>query len=135
MRLVVDTNILIAALIRDSMTRHILIHLNAEFITLSYSEVEIQKHKAYILAKVNMQEEEFDRLRISLTKRLTLLDEQNLILYWQDAIQIMDKIDPDDTAFIAAALATKSDIWSDDKHFERQNKVKVWKTKDLVALV
>lgn len=135
MRLVVDTNILIASLIRDSMTRHILIHLNAEFITPVYSEVEIKKHKAYILAKVNMQEEEFDRLRISLTKRLILLDEHQLIPYWQDAMQIMDKIDPDDTVFIASALATNTDIWTDDKHFEKQKKVKIWKTAELLKLL
>jgi len=47
----------------------------------------------------------------------------------------MDKIDPDDTPFIAAALATNSDIWSDDKHFQKQNKIKVWKTEDLIGLV
>ena len=32
----------------------------------------------------------------------------------------MNKIDPKDTPFIAAALATESDIWSDDAHFEKQ---------------
>ena len=47
----------------------------------------------------------------------------------------MDKIDPDDTPFITAALATKSDIWSDDKHFEKQNKIRVKKTSDLVKYV
>jgi len=46
--------------------------------------------------------------------------------------KIMDKIDPDDTQFIAAALATNSDIWSDDTHFTKQNKVKVWTTKELI---
>ena len=41
----------------------------------------------------------------------------------------MDKIDPDDTPFIALALAVENDgIWSDDKHFEQQNRIKIWKT-------
>ena len=51
------------------------------------------------------------------------------------ASKIMDSIDPDDTPFIAAALATGADIWSDDKHFEQQNEIKVWKTKDLIQFL
>lgn len=135
MRLIVDTNILIAALIRDSMTRHILIHSNAELITLPYSEAEILKHKQYILTKANIQEEEFDHLRFSLMKKLIFLEEYKLVSCWKDAIKIMDKIDPDDTPFIAAALAINADIWSDDKHFEKQKRIKIWKTQDIIPLI
>ncbi|MBI4141956.1 hypothetical protein HY484_03470 [Candidatus Woesearchaeota archaeon] len=44
----------------------------------------------------------------------------------------MDSIDLNDAPFIAAALATQADIWSDDLHFQRQKRVRVWKTKDLL---
>ncbi|MBI4014875.1 MAG: hypothetical protein HY365_02890, partial [Candidatus Aenigmarchaeota archaeon] len=53
-----------------------------------------------------------------------------------EAKRIMDKIDPDDTPFIALALAVENDgIWSSDKHFERQNKIKIWKTETLLKLL
>ena len=52
-----------------------------------------------------------------------------------EAEKIMDHIDKDDTPFIAAALATNSIIWSDDKHFEKQNKIKILKTKDLIKMI
>jgi predicted nucleic acid-binding protein len=53
-----------------------------------------------------------------------------------EARKIMDKIDPSDTPFMALALAVENDgIWSDDRHFLRQRRVKTWKTKDLLGLV
>jgi len=48
----------------------------------------------------------------------------------------MDKIDPDDTIFVALGLSIKNNgIWSDDKHFEKQDRIKVWKTKDLLNYI
>ena len=45
----------------------------------------------------------------------------------------MEHIDPEDIVFIATALSiSDSAIWSDDGHFEKQDKVKVLKTKDVV---
>ena len=45
----------------------------------------------------------------------------------------MDMIDPKDTPFIALALAVENDgVWSEDRRFEQQSRVKVWKTKELL---
>ena len=53
-----------------------------------------------------------------------------------EAKKIMDKIDPDDTICIALGLSVKNEgIWSDDRHFEKQNKIRVWKTKDLMDYI
>jgi predicted nucleic acid-binding protein len=42
-----------------------------------------------------------------------------------DAKEIMDNIDPSDTPFIALALAVENDgIWSDDEHFNKQNRIR-----------
>jgi predicted nucleic acid-binding protein len=67
--------------------------------------------------------------------KINIVDDSLINLKFKDAYCIMKAIDIKDTPFLAAALATKSDIWSDDKHFEKQNKVKVWKTKDIVVLL
>ena len=41
----------------------------------------------------------------------------------------------DMNVFIAAALSyPDSKIWSDDKHFERQNKIQVLKTKSMIIM-
>jgi predicted nucleic acid-binding protein len=48
---------------------------------------------------------------------------------------VMEKIDRDDVAFVAAALSEDCDgIWSDERDLARQSKVRVWTTKEIVRL-
>lgn len=63
------------------------------------------------------------------------LDDRAILIKIKEAAVIMDRIDPNDTDFIAAALVVEVDIWSDDKHFEKQQKVKVWKTAEIVKML
>ena len=135
MRLIVNTNRIIAALVRDSVSRKIITHIDAELITIDFSQKEIGKYKTLITKKAKIDYEEFDVILDKLKGYLVILDDRIISEYVDEARRIMDHIDPDDTPFIAAALATKSEIWSDDKHFERQNKVKIWKTKDLIKFI
>ena len=49
------------------------------------------------------------------------------------AKKIMNEIDENGVPFLALALQVDNKgIWSDDKHFLQQKKVKVWSTKVLV---
>ena len=58
-----------------------------------------------------------------------------MLIFWDKAKEIMEDIDKEDVVFIAAALSQENSIiWSDDKHFEKQDKVLVLKTKDMVTL-
>ena len=135
MRLIVDSNILFAAIITNSTVRKILMHNPYEFLTVGFSEEEINKYKEEILKKSGLSNEEFEMLFDKLKQKLKMLDDQVINLKFEEAYEIMKNIDPKDSVFIAAALATNSDIWSDDQHFQKQNKIKVWKTEDLIGLV
>lgn len=135
MRLVVDTNRVIAALIKDSFSRKILLHLNAELITIPLLKEEVMKYKQYIITKSGLTDSSFDIIFQKLYDHMAVLNEDVIKNYREEAGKIMDKIDPDDTQFLAAALATNSDIWSDDPHFQRQTRIRIRKTKDLVSLV
>ena len=135
MRLVVDSNILFSALIKDSFTRRLIFHIDAELLTIAFSHKEIMKYKLQIIKKSNMPEEKLEEIFKQLKDRLITIDENLFSNKMKQANEIMGAIDPNDTPFIAAALATGADIWSDDKHFEQQNKVKVWKTKDLIQFL
>ena len=55
--------------------------------------------------------------------------------YMKEAAKIMDSIDPDDTPFIAVALATGSDIWSDDSHFQKQKRIRIRTTIELSQML
>ncbi len=71
----------------------------------------------------------------SLLKFIRIIPDEELLEYWDESKQIMEHIDPEDVTFIAAALSQENAvIWSDDRHFEKQDKVITLKKKDLVNL-
>ena len=135
MQIVVDSNILFAALIRDSMARKVLLHLNSDFLIISVNLEEIAKYKRELLEKSNMNEISFDLLLEQLTKKCIRIKDESVKENWEEAKKIMWDTDPKDTPFIAAALTTGADIWSDDKHFTEQTRIKIWKTADLAKLL
>ena len=131
MKLVVDSNRIIAALVKDSYSRKIILHGNLELLAINMSQKYIQKYRKDILSKAKITEEQFNSIFGKLNEKLIKLDDGIIKSRMKEAKEIMDWIDKGDTPFIAAALAAKTGIWSDDKHFEKQNKIKIWKTKDL----
>lgn len=129
--LVVDTNRVIAALVKDSLSRMLLCSTLVTFYTMGFSKQEIMKHKEELLQKTALSESAFDALLARLYSKLRLIPDTIIQPYLQEAEQIMQIIDPDDVQFIAAALAMNSGIWSDDKHFQKQHRIKVWTTEAL----
>ncbi len=80
-----------------------------------------------------MTEEEYDKTVATLLKHIRLVPAEETGKNWGKAMKIMAHIDEEDVVFIATALSVPdSVIWSNDKDFERQDKVKVLKTKEMV---
>jgi len=135
MKLVVDTNRIIAALLRDSTTRKILLSDKFEFLTVGITESEIEEHRQEIIDKAKVTEEEFDRIFSLLLSKILVISDVAIESKIEEAKRIMDRIDPEDTPFIALSLAVENDgIWSDDKHFDQQNRIKIWKTGAVLKL-
>ena len=135
MQLVVNSNVLFAALIKDSITRKLFLHINAKLFVLQANYQEMEKYKQELLVKSKMNEVTFNLLLEQLTKRCIFVDKEAILKHWDEAKDVIFEIDAGDVPFVAAALATGSDIWSDDEHFEKQKKIKVWKTADLAKLI
>ena len=133
MKVIIDINRILSALIRDSTTRKIILNSQLEFYFPESSLNKIRKHKDYVLEKSGLTGEEYDKLIAILFKYIKLLPTEEIGKNWSEAKKIMEHIDPEDVVFIATALSiSDSVIWSDDRHFEKQNKVKALKTKDLI---
>ncbi len=132
MRLIVDTNIFISALIKDSLTRRLLFHIEAELFTLRFSQSELQKHYKEIMQKTKITADMLRQIQEKIYEKIIFLDDITIYAKLFEAKKIMDHIDPNDTPFIAAALALQAEVWSDDKHFNQQQKIKVWKTRELL---
>ena len=132
MKVILDVNVILSALIRDSTTRKIILNSDFDFYFPESSLHKIRKYKDYILEKSGLTEEEYGKLMATLFKYIRLVPTEEIEKNWNKAKKIMGHIDEEDVVFIATALSiSDSVIWSDDGHFEKQDKVKVLKTKDM----
>ena len=69
-------------------------------------------------------------------QNITIIPEEDIKPNMKKALEIMKDIDSKDAPIIACALSVKNSIvWSEDKHFDRQSKIKVYKTKDLLKYI
>lgn len=136
MKLVIDTNILISALIKDSATRKIIFYSQIELYYPEISLKEIEENKNTILEKTGLNEKDYTALLNEILNFVVLMPYVNIEDKIKDAEAIFGKIDVDDIIFVALALSIPNDgIWSDDADFQRQDKIKIWKTKDILGLV
>lgn len=135
MIIIIDVNVFLSALIKDSTTREILLTYEQEFCFPERSLQKIRKYKSLIQEKSGLSDLDFLKLFHSLLKFIRIIPDEELLDHWEEAMKIMTPIDEEDVTFIAAALSQNNAvIWSDDKHFEKQDKVITLKTKDWVNL-
>ncbi len=132
MDLVVDANILFAALIKDSFSYSLLFSGEFHLFASEYIFAEFDKHKEEILEKTERTTEEFFRLLEVLKRRITIVPLEELTEYVETAENISP--DPGDIVYFALALKFNCPIWSNDKKLKQQDKVKVYHTHELMKL-
>ncbi len=132
MRLIIDTNRIISALLKEGWTREIITSINFEFYTIDYAIEELSKHKNYILKKAKMNEGEFELLFNLVMENINIVPDKKVKSHMKKAVDIMKDIDLNDSPILACALSIPNeDIWTEDKHFDKQSNVRIWTTKDL----
>ena len=132
MRYVLDVNIIISALIKHSTTRRIILESGFDFYFPSIAYSKIIKYKSYIMQKASLNEQEFLFILSKVLAHVTIVPHKEYMNYITNALKVMDKIDSEDSVFVATALALgDSVIWSDDKHLKKQNIVSVISTNDI----
>ena len=132
MRLVLDTNILIAALIKDSITRRILLLPDLAFLLPAFALDELAKHRGKIVRATRLKGDELDLLLTLLLTSVTVVPFERIAPYLPEADTLSGAIDPDDVPFVALALAEEHNgIWSNDRAFERLPGIQCWTTTKL----
>ena len=122
-----------ADLLRDSVVRELLLHPDFTFYAPDHLLYEIEKHKELFLAKSKLSRPAFDSVLNMLVERVSILSHDDIQRHMGKAREIIGKIDPDDATFIACSLAVKNDgIWTEDRDFSRQSKIRIWSTKELL---
>ena len=131
MDLVVDANILFAALIKKGATAKLLylddLHLYAPEFLLE----EFEKYRDLIMKKTSRSSEEFDRVLEVFSHRIYFVPKEETMSLIESARNISP--DPDDAMYFAVALRVGASIWSNDKRLKGQESVPVYSTTDLIA--
>jgi predicted nucleic acid-binding protein len=134
LRIVVDTNVLLKALIRSSKVRAILLSPDHQFYLPDYAVEEVERHLPVLMEKTGLSEEVRLVLSVLLTN-IQVIHSEAIVAAWGEAEEIIGAIDRSDIPFVAASLSTACDgIWSDDKDLKRQGKVRVWNTREMMRL-
>ncbi len=135
MKLVVDTNIVLKALIRNSTVRAILVSPRHQLYLPEHAVDETRRHLDTVELKTGLSEEEIETVLNTLINNIEVVRSKDMSDKWEEAMKVMKPIDIEDVPFVAAALSISCDgIWSDDRHLKRQTRVKVWTTKDMLQL-
>lgn len=132
MKLVIDTNRIIAALIRNSASRALLIHPPFSFYIPDSALTEISRHASLLCTKARLDRKTFENVLATLFACIHVVAQDEYANCLSEAKKLIT--DADDVPFLALALAMKIPIWTDDKHFRQQKRVEVYTTNDLIAL-
>ena len=134
MKLIIDSNRLFAALIKDSTAREILFEESFEFFAPEFIKVEFEKYKSELIDKVGLSEERLDLLFSTIFGFVNIIPENELISFIKEFKE--DDIDPKYLSYLAACLKIKADgIWTHDPHFFKQEKIKVFTNIDLLKMI
>ena len=134
MDLVVDANVIFAALIRESKSYELLFDERLHLFTAEFFFTEFENHSRELQKKSGKSKEELSYLLDILKNKIALIPLEELLPYLDKSEEICP--DPDDVAYFALALKMKCGIWSNDRDLkEKQNKVQVYSTEELVKMI
>ncbi len=136
MKIILDSNILFSALIKDSITRRLILEYDSLFIFPEFIFEEIEKHKEELFKKAEMNKEDFNKILQLILTKVVMVPNEVLQTHKKEALEIIKDIDINDIIFIACALVyPNSIIWSDDKRLKTQTKIKVLNTKEIIEII
>lgn len=130
MKVTVDANILFAALLKSGTTRKLWFGPEIELYAPSFLLKEFKKYVTYLRGKFVGSEEEFQTLYNKITAQVFLVEDSELKPFLPAAASLIK--DPDDWLYLACALKEDTIIWSEDKGFKTQNRIKTRTTKEMI---
>lgn len=133
MELVVDANILFAALIKESTTATLVFSPFLKLYAPDFVVEEFMKYAELIQKKMKRTNEEFVTIMHLLHQIITVVPEEEYAKWMEEAKEISP--DEKDVMYVALALKLKCGIWSNDSRLKEQSKVHIYSTKEMVGLL
>lgn len=135
MKIVIDANMIIAALVRDSKAREIIMSDKFEFASPDFVLDEIYKYENEICEKAGLSKIEFELLMSLIFQKISIINVDYYENYKENAKEIM-KEDIKDVPYVASYLALKCDgIWTTDPDFEGKEGIRIFSTAELLRLM
>ena len=130
MEVVIDTNCLVSALVISGKSRELICSLKLILYAPEDIISECLEHKKEIIDKSGINELEFAKLIDILLFKIHVVPESEFKQFKEQALKLVTH--PEDSPFMALALAKNIPLWSDDKALKQQSKVKVFSTSELI---
>lgn len=128
MNLIIDTNIVISALMSPTgwIARLILNRLDrSKLYAPRYLLIEIENHKGKIIERTGYTAEEFIELLQIITRKIEFIDDKLIpVTAFKKAYLLTKDVDEKDTVFVALAIHTNFKIWTGDKELTKGLKKK-----------
>ena len=120
-----------AALIKDSVTRKLLMSEELTLIAPEFLLEEIEKYFGYLSEKTKIEENLIKKLLLEVIEKAAIktYPAEEFKAKLKEAVKMSP--DPKDSMYFALALKEKAIIWSNDKELKKQNKVKIITTEEL----
>lgn len=120
MRIVVDTSVLVAAMMKSARVRHVyMAFFTSEWIIPREAKGELERHLPRIAESMRCSEDEARAGLGRLLKRAAFVEVGENEPEFAAARELIGHRDPSDVAFVAACLKTEAlGIWSLDKDFD-----------------
>ncbi|MFH1106353.1 MAG: PIN domain-containing protein [Candidatus Micrarchaeota archaeon] len=129
MKLVVDANILLSALLRKGLTQRLWFHPSLRLSAPEFLLVEARAHIEEMRQKYGGTQDELMRVFSLLEKQLTLVQDEKLLPFLPAASTLTK--DRKDLLYLACALYEDAALWTHDKGFKSQRRIKIYSTLEL----
>jgi predicted nucleic acid-binding protein len=135
MRLVIDANILIAALLKDATTREILLEEDIEFSAPECLLLEIKNllRNPKVRKRIKLSDNDLNELTSAIFNKVKFFPEQQFLSSIKKSIPLVTHIE--DAPYIALSLRLGLPLWTNDAALKEQPVVVVITTLELVKLL
>ncbi|WP_336358214.1 PIN domain-containing protein [Haloarcula sp. CGMCC 1.6347] len=132
MKLVIDANVVISALIADSKTRELIVTLEPDLLTPAFVHEEIENYEELIVKKSGMEPDRVTQFIDLLFQYIEVVPGDDFYQAIEQAKEAIGDTDPDDVLYLACAITNDAAIWSDDSDFNEQNLAETHSTTDVI---
>lgn len=129
MDIVVDTNIIIASMLREGLTRNLLFRPDLRLFSPDFMNEELANNSEELMQKSCLVYEEYRAAEDLVCSKITSISSEEYVIFEAEARRISP--DMKDWPFFAAALYLNCPIWSNEKRLKRQETTKVYVTTEL----